>query len=132
MPLPAEFLAALASHQTVRVTSRDGPVEGTVPVFFLVLPPGVLYLYTYAFSKKADRWRQDPWVRLTVPGGGPATEGSARFVEGADLDRVAEAVAEHWAMAGTPTVEALRGSLASGMHALVRVEGRPAAPPPGG
>ncbi len=131
LPLPAEFLSALAGHETVRVTSRAGPVQGTVAAWFLILPPGVLYLYTHAFSKKADRWRQDPWVRLAVPRGGPAAEGVVHFVVGRDLDQVAEAVAERWAAAGTPTVEALRESLASGMHALVRVEGRPSGTPPG-
>ena len=48
-PLPDEFLQALAGHEEVLVTSREGTTRGTVPVWFLILPPGVVYLFGFGF-----------------------------------------------------------------------------------
>jgi hypothetical protein len=125
--LPADFLEALASHDEVLVTSRETGARGTVPMWFVVGPPGVVYLFSFAFSEKVRRWRSDPWVRLSVPGeSSPAVEGVARFVEPADLDAdVAALVVDRWSMQGAPTVEGLRRTLRDRVHALIRVEGTP-------
>ena len=122
-PLPAAFLDALEGQEEVLVTSRENGARGTVPVWFLVQPPGVVYLFTYGFSLKARRWRKDPWVRLSVPGTDISVEGVARFVAPDELDeQLAERVVEHWSMQGAPTVNGLRRSLRDGVHALIRVE----------
>ena len=124
-PLPAEFLKALAGHDEVLVTSRDGSTRGTVPVWFLILPPGVVYLFGFGFSEKARRWRSDPWVRLRVPGQPESTEGLAHFVGPDEIDAIGPRIVEHWAMQGAPTLDGLRRTLRDGVHALVRVEGEP-------
>lgn len=111
----------------IRVSSREGTRSGTVPMWFAVAPPGVIYLFAHTFSRKVERWRRDPWVRLRPEGGGPAAEGTVRFVDGPELDAVAELVVDRWAMAGATTVEALRRMVAEGSHAVLRVE----APEPG-
>jgi hypothetical protein len=126
-PLPAEFLATLAEHDEVLVTSRDRQVRGTVPVWFVIAPPGVVYLFSFGFSEKVRRWRTDPWVRLTVPGGGPSVEGLAHFVDPSEIDEVAPLVVERWDMQGAPTVEGLRRTLRDKVHVLIRVEGGVAA-----
>ena len=126
-PLGRDFLAALDGHEEVLVTSREGPVRGTVPVWFVIAPPGVVYLFGFAFSVKARRWRLDPWVRLSVPGNpGTSTQGVAHFVEADEVDAVAPLIVERWAMQGAPTVEGLRRTLRDRVHVLVRVEGVPA------
>jgi hypothetical protein len=126
-PLPADFLEALADAQEVLVTSREDSARGTVPVWFVIAPPGVVYLFTFAFSTKARRWRADPWVRLSVPGRpGKSVEGVVHFVEPRDVDEVAPLIVERWSMQGAPTVEGLRRTLRDRVHVLVRVEGRPA------
>jgi len=122
-PLPSEFLTALAGHEEVLVTSREGSTRGTVPVWFVIAPPGVVYLFSFGFSEKARRWQADPWVRLTVPGEQTSVEGVARFVGPDDVDSIAPLVVERWAMQGAPTVDGLRRTLRDGMHVLVRVEG---------
>jgi hypothetical protein len=126
-PLPAGFLAALAESDEVLVTSREGAVRGTVPTWFLIdEPAGVVYLFTLAFSLKARRWRNDPWVRLSLPGTRASAEGVAHVVAPEAIDdALAERIVEHWAMQGAPTVEGLRRGLRDGMYVLVRVEGLP-------
>ncbi len=127
-PLPADFLEALAAHEEVLVTSREGATRGTVPTWFVIAPPGVVYLYSFGFSEKARRWRGDPWVRLSVPGE-PARsiDGVAHFVESGDVDDVtARLIVDRWAMQGAPTVEGLRRTLRDRVHVLVRVEGQSA------
>jgi general stress protein 26 len=130
-PLPAAFLAALENQEEVRVTSRDGAVHGTVPMWFLVEPPGVVYLFTQAFSVKARRWQKDPWVRLSVRSNGSnaalpieaSVAGEAHFVSAEELDdELAERIVEHWSMQGAPTVQGLRRTLRDRVHALIRVE----------
>jgi hypothetical protein len=123
--LPDEFLRALAAHDEVLVTSRDGDTRGTVPVWFVIAPPGVVYLFSFGFSEKARRWRSDPWIRLSVPGGGPSVEGVAHFVESDQIDDVAPLIVERWSMQGATTVDGLRRTVRDGMHVLVRVEGSP-------
>jgi hypothetical protein len=98
-----------------------------VPTWFVIAPPGVVYLFGFAFSVKARRWRRDPWVRLTVPGHpGISAEGVAHFVEADEIDEVAPLIVERWAMQGAPTLEGLRRTLRDRVHVLVRVEGVPA------
>ena len=120
--LPTEFLQALEGHDEVLVTSRDGPIRGTVPVWYIVAPPGVVYLFSFAFSTKAHRWQHDPWVRLTVPGTSCSVEGKAMFVSADEIDdALAERVVERWHMQGAPTVEGLRRTIRDRVHVLVRV-----------
>ena len=121
-PLPADFLAALEGHDEVLVTSRDGQIRGTVPVWFITGPPGVVYLFGFAFSEKARRWRSDPWVRLTVPGTSVSAEGVAHEVQLAELDVIGPRVVERWSMQGAPTLEGLRRTLRDHVHVLIRVE----------
>ena len=123
--LPTEFLKALAGQEEVLVTSREGSSRGTVPMWFIVAPPGVVYLFSFGFSEKGRRWRSDPWVRLSVPGE-PAlsAEGTAYFVEPDEIDdAVAALIVERWSMQGAPTIQGLRRTLRDRVHALVRVEG---------
>ncbi len=127
IPLPQEFLRALEGHEEVLVSSREGAQRGTVPVWFVIAPPGVLYLFGLAYSLKAQRWRNDPWIRLMVPGTRTAAEGRAQFVEGAAIDAVAPLVVERWLMEGATTAEGLRRAIRDGSHVLVRVEGSPEA-----
>jgi hypothetical protein len=122
IPLPPEFLTALAGHEEVLVTSREGATRGTVPVWFIIAPPGVVYLFSFGFSEKARRWQSDPWVRLTVPGELTSVEGVAHFIGPDEVDSIAPQIVEHWAMQGAPTVDGLRRTLRDGMHVLVRVE----------
>jgi hypothetical protein len=122
-PLPADFLQALAGHEEVLVTSRDDGTRGTVPVWFVIAPPGVVYLFSFGFSIKARRWRADPWVRLTVPGESTSVEGVAHFVGPDEIDPIGPLIIERWAMQGAPTIDGLRRTLRDRMHVLVRVEG---------
>jgi hypothetical protein len=123
--LSAEFLEALASQTEVLVTSREGATRGTVPTWFVIAPPGVVYLFSFGFSEKVRRWRTDAWVRLSVPGEpGCSVEGVAHFVEPGELsDDLAAQIVERWSMQGAPTVEGLRRTLRDRVHALIRVEG---------
>ncbi len=104
------------------MSSRDGDLVGTVPVWFIEAPPGVVYLFTFGFSVKARRWRRDPWVRLTVPGTRCSVEGEVHLVDGVELEAVAPRVVERWSMQGAPSVEGLRRTVRDGMHVLVRVD----------
>ena len=121
-PLPDDFLRTLADHDEVLVSSREGDRVGTVPVWFIEAPPGVVYLFTFGFSIKARRWRSDPWVRLTIPGTRCTVEGEAHLVNGAELEAVAARVVERWSMQGAPSVEGLRRTVRDGMHVLVCVD----------
>jgi hypothetical protein len=122
-PLPAEFLAALEGNDEVLVSSREGQIRGTVPVWFIVQPPGVVYLFGFGFSEKARRWRSDPWVRLTVPGTRTSATGTAHFVSAEDVDEeLAQHIVNRWEMQGAPTPEGLRRTLRDRVHVLIRVE----------
>ncbi len=130
-PLPASLLDALRDEEEVLVTSRDARTgrQGTVPMWFAVGPPGVVYLFTLAYSRKAERWRRDPWVRLTTPGKGESAEGVVHVLGADEIDAVAPLAVERWDMAGATTAEALHRLIAEGSHVLLRVEeaeaGRP-------
>jgi hypothetical protein len=123
--LPSDFLQALAGYDEVLVTSRERNTRGTVPTWFVIGQPGVVYLFSFAFSEKVRRWRSDPWVRLSLPGQTTmSAEGVVHFVDPDQLDlAVAEQIVERWSMQGAPTVEGLRRTLRDRVHALVRVEG---------
>src|SRR3981081_1259218 len=115
-PLPSEFLDALAGHEEVLVTSREGSVRGTVPVWFVIAPPGVVYLFSFGFSEKARRWRSDPWVSLRVPGEKHVVEGVAHFVEAGEVEEIGPLIVDRWDMQGAPTIEGLRRTLRDGVH----------------
>jgi hypothetical protein len=122
--LPPEFLQALAGHDEVLVTSRERSTFGTVPVWFVVAPPGVVYLFSFSFAEKVRRWRTDPWARLTTPDRAASAEGVVHFVSPEELDDATAArVVDRWNMQGAPTVEGLRRTLRDKVHALLRVEG---------
>jgi hypothetical protein len=124
-PLPAALLDALRDEEEVLVTSRDAVTgrHGTVPMWFAVGPPGVVYLFTLAYSRKAERWGRDPWVRLTAPGSGRSAEGVVQLVSEDEIDAVAPLAVERWDMAGATTTEALHRLIDEGSHVLLRVEG---------
>ncbi|HXA30380.1 MAG TPA: hypothetical protein VN193_16725 [Candidatus Angelobacter sp.] len=128
-PLPASLLDSLRDEDEVLVTSRDAATgrQGTVPVWFAIGEPGVVYLFTLAYSRKAQRWLRDPWIRLTAPSSGVAAEGVVQVVSNDELDAVAPLVVDRWDMAGATTPEGLRRLIEEGSHVLLRVEG---APPP--
>jgi len=121
--LPPAFRQALDGADTVLVSSREAGRERAVRTWFVVTAEGDLYLFNYAYALRVGRWRNDPWVRLTVPGGGQSVEGRARFIEPGELDEaVEELVVERWGMWGATTPEGLRRMLRDGSHVLVRVE----------
>ena len=121
--LPPAFRSALDGTDEVLVGSREAGHEGAVRTWFIVTPAGDIYLFNYAYALRVARWRSDPWIRLTVPGGGPSVEGRVRFVDPAELDgAVQEMIVERWGMWGAPTAEGLRRMVRDGSHVLVRVE----------
>jgi len=121
--LPSDFLQALAGHDEVLVTSRETGQRGTVPMWFVIAPPGVVYLFSFAFSEKVRRWRADPWIRLTVPCSSTSVEGEAHYVAPEELDdATADLVVDRWNMQGAPTIEGLKRTLRDKVHALIRVE----------
>ena len=105
------------------VTSREDGRERSVRAWFVVTSDGDIYLFNYAYAVRVARWRNDPWVKLTVPDGGPSVEGRVRFVDPAELDAaVQERIVEQWGMWGATTPEGLRRMVRDGSHVLVRVE----------
>jgi hypothetical protein len=121
--LPPEFHKALDSADELLVGSREGGREGAVRAWFTVTADGEIYLFNYAYALRVARWRNDPWVRLTVPDGGPSVEGRVRFVDPAELAAVVQdQVVERWGMWGATTPEGLRRMVRDGSHVLVRVE----------
>lgn len=88
-----------------------------------MLSGGAIYLFTYSYALRVARWRKDPWIRLSVPGGGPSVEATVRFVGPDELDaRLIDPILERWWMWGATTVEGLRRMLRDGSHVLLRVE----------
>lgn len=123
--LPEPFLKLLEGRDELLVTSREGGRVGTVPVWFVLGAPGVVYLFADAYSRRARRWRLDPWVRLTVPGTATSLEGAVEFVLPAELDPIlSDLVVDRWGMWGAATPEGLRRMIRDGSHVLVRVGGR--------
>lgn len=124
VPLPGDLLEALRGRDEVLVSFRAGPRRATVRMGFAVAPPGVIYLLTSAFSRKALRWDRDPWARLAVPGTDVAAEGTATPVTADQIEPAAEAaILERFTDSGAATPEALRQLLETGAHLLFRVEG---------
>jgi len=121
--LPPEFRKALDGTDELLVGSREDGRERAVRAWFIVTREGDVYLFNYAYSVRVARWRNDPWVRLTVPGRGTSVEGRVRFVDPAELDgAVQEMIVEKWGMWGATTPEGLRRMVRDGSHVLVRVE----------
>ena len=121
--LPPEFRKALDGTDELLVGSREDGRERAVRAWFIVTREGDIYLFNYAYAVRVARWRNDPWVRLTVPGGGQSVEGRVRFVDPAELDgAVQEMIVEKWGMWGATTPEGLRRMVRDGSHVLVRVE----------
>lgn len=121
--LPAAFLDALEGREELIVTSREGERLRSVRAWFVVAPPGVVYLFNYAFALRVQRWRRDPWVRLTVPESGISTEGTVTFIGAEDVDdALAAAIVERWGMWGATTAPGLRRMLRDASHILVRVD----------
>ena len=121
--LPPEFRKALDGTDELLVTSREDGRERSVRAWFIATREGDVYLFNYAYAVRVARWRSDPWVRLSVPGGGPSFEGRVRFIDPAELDgAVVEMIVEKWGMWGATTPEGLRRMVRDGSHVLVRVE----------
>jgi hypothetical protein len=120
--LPA-FREALDGTDELLVSSREGARVRSVRAWFIVTHEGDIYLFNYAYALRVARWRNDPWVRLTVPGGGPSVEGRVRFIDPSALDASVQAmIVDRWGMWGAPTAEGLRRMVRDGSHVLVRVE----------
>lgn len=120
--LPPTFIEALRQQEEVMVSSREGSRVRSVRAWYVVGPDERIYLFTYSFALRAARWRQDPWVRLMVPGG-PSVEGTAHFVSADELDdSIAPLIMERWWLWGATTEEGLRRMLRDQSHVLVRVD----------
>jgi hypothetical protein len=118
-----EFRKALDGTDELIVTSREDGRDGSVRAWFVVTDEGDIYLFNYAYAVRVARWRNDPWVRLTVPGGGPSVEGRVQFIDPAELDAAVQGmIVEQWGMWGATTPEGLRRMVRDGSHVLVRVE----------
>jgi hypothetical protein len=105
------------------VTSREAGRERSVRAWYVIKPPRMLYLFAASFSIRVGRWRTDPWVRLTVPGGGPSIEGRVHEVLMDELDEsLSQLVQDRWWMWGATTPEGLRRMLRDRSHVLFRVE----------
>jgi len=121
--LPPVFRKALDGADELVVSSREDGRERAVRAWFIITGDGDIYLFNYAYAIRVARWRTDPWVRLTLPGGGPSVEGRVRFTDPAELDAaVQDQVVERWGMWGATTPEGLRRMVRDGSHVLVRVE----------
>lgn len=120
--LPDTFVEALRNQEELIVSSREAGRIRSVRAWYVLAPDGNIYLFTYSFALRAARWRQDPWVRLTVPGG-PSIEGTAHFVRADELDgAITPLIIDRWWMWGATTEEGLRRMLRDQSHVLVRVE----------
>jgi hypothetical protein len=120
--LPASFLQALDGQEELIISSREGGRVRSVRAWYVLGPASTLYLFTYSFALRAARWRQDPWVRLTVPGG-PSIEGRVQFVGADELDAsLVPSLIERWSMWGATTAEGVRRMLRDGSHVLLRVD----------
>ena len=121
--LPPVFRKALDGADELLVGSREDGRERAVRVWFIVTADDNIYLFNYAYAVRVARWRNDPWVRLTVPGSGQSVEGRVRFTDPAELAAaVQDQVVERWGMWGATTPEGLRRMVRDGSHVLVRVE----------
>ena len=122
--LPPSFLTALEGREELLISSREEDRVGSVRAWFVVGPPGVVYLFADASSRRARRWRLDPWTRLTIPGTETSHQGTVAFVTPAEIDpELCELVVERWGMWGAATPEGLKRMLRDGSHVLLRVAG---------
>jgi len=119
-PLPQAFLALLAGHDEILVSSRDRAGLGTVRMWFAVIPPGFIYLLTLPYTRKAERWRDDPWVRFRVPGKAAIQDGIVTAVGWEEAQASAEQLTPSFSMAGAATPEALRWMLQDGSRLLLK------------
>lgn len=103
------------------MSSRDGAGRGTVRMWFAVIPPGYVYLLTLTYTKKAERWREDPWVRLRIPGTKASQEGVVTAVDWEEAQPHAPELTTSFAMSGAATAEALRWMLQDGSRQLLKV-----------
>ena len=120
-PLPPEFLRGLDGEYELLVTSRDSRGEGSVRMWFAVAPSGHVYLLTPAISLKAQRWLDDPWVRLRVLRARISQECLVQLVDSRGAMDDAELLVDRFRLAGAATPEALAWMLESGSHLLLRV-----------
>jgi hypothetical protein len=121
--LPPDFRIALEGAETLLVGSREAGRERAVHTWFVVTPDGDLYLFNYAHALRVARWRTDPWVRLTIPGGGRSVEGRVQFIDPVEVDAaVQDLIVDRWGMWGATTPEGLRRMLRDRSHVLVRVD----------
>ncbi|HVB14674.1 MAG TPA: hypothetical protein VNH38_07970 [Candidatus Dormibacteraeota bacterium] len=119
-PLPSAFLDQLVGEEELLVSSRDGAGQGTVRMWFAVIPPGYIYLLTPTYTKKAERWRDDPWVRFRIPGTALTQEGAVTPI-GWDLAQAdGELLTRSFSMAGAATPEALSWMLQDGSRQLLK------------
>jgi hypothetical protein len=121
--LPASFRRALDGTEEIIVTSREPGREGSVRTWYTLTAAGDLYLFNYAFATRVRRWRDDPWVRLTIPGTRQSVEGTVQIIDAAtDLSpEVIDLVVDRWGMWGATTAEGLQRMLRDGSHILARV-----------
>ncbi|MGH7691900.1 MAG: hypothetical protein ACREOA_04250 [Candidatus Dormibacteria bacterium] len=119
-PLPPAFLEQLAGHEELLVSSRDRQSRGTVPMWFAVVPPGYVYLLTPTYTRKAQRWQEDQWVRLRIPGTSQAVEGGVEEVAWEEAAADVGVLTQRFALAGAVTPESLRWMLQDGSRRLLR------------
>lgn len=103
------------------MSSRGPAGSGTVRMWFAVSPNGHLYLLTPSYSIKAQRWMEDPWIKLTVPNGGPSVEGTVTRLRAENSEVHSDLLVSRFGMAGATTREALRWMVESGSHLLLLV-----------
>lgn len=120
-PLPQGFLQLLEAEEELLVSSRDQFGQGTVLMWFAVVPPGYVYLLTPTYTRKAERWRDDPWVRLQVPGSEVFQEGVVDLIGWEEAQADIDVLTSRFSMAGAATGEALRWMLQEGSRQLLRV-----------
>jgi len=121
--LPSSFRQALDGTDELIVTSREDGREGSVRAWYALTAAGDLYLFNFAFATRVRRWRQDPWVRLTIPGTTESVEGTVHVIDPATelSPELTDLVVERWGMWGATTPQGLRQMLQDGSHVLVRV-----------
>jgi hypothetical protein len=127
-PLPRDFLEALAGQDELLVSSCEDGRERRVRMWFAIAPPGVVLLFTWAFSLKAERWRRRPWTRLRIPGSSRSVEGRVVIVSPDQAEPLADLVMARWADWGVTHPQGLRRMIEGGTHMLLRVEALAAEP----
>jgi hypothetical protein len=120
--LPPGFRQALERADELLVSSREDGRVRSVRAWFIVDGDDI-YLFNYAFAIRVSRWRNDPWVRLTIPHTDFSIEGEVRFIDPTELKpAVQDQIVERWGMWGATTPPGLRRMIRDGSHTLVRVD----------